>query len=77
LKGRRKKMSSNKRFGSPIEGEKAKESRSELSQTSLSNTSTSTVDDSSVLGSVVPPKIHWRFHYLKPKYSFQSLKNRN
>jgi hypothetical protein len=53
LKGRRKKMSSNKRFGSPIEGEKAKESRSELSQTSLSNTSTSTVDDSSVLGSVV------------------------
>jgi hypothetical protein len=46
-------MSSNKRLGSPIEGEKAKESRSELLQTSLSNTSTSTVDDSLVLGSVV------------------------
>jgi hypothetical protein len=46
-------MSTSKRLGSPIEGEKAKESRSELSQTSLSNTSTSTVDDSSVQRSVV------------------------
>jgi hypothetical protein len=46
-------MSTNKRLGSPIEREKAKESRSELSQTSLSNTSTSTVGDLSVQGSVV------------------------
>jgi hypothetical protein len=46
-------MSTNKRLGSPIEGEKAKESRSELSQTSLSNTSTSLADDSSIHESVV------------------------
>ncbi len=46
-------MSTSKRLGSPIEGEKAKESRSELSQTSLSNTSTSTVGDLSVRESVV------------------------
>jgi hypothetical protein len=46
-------MSTNKRFGSPIEGEKAKESRSELLHTSLSNTSSSTVEDLSVPGSVV------------------------
>ena len=50
---KKKKMSTNKRLGSPIEGEKAKESRSELSQTSLSNTSTSTVDECSAQGSVV------------------------
>jgi len=46
-------MSTNKHFGSPIEGEKAKESRSEWLQTSLSNTSTSTIVKSSVGGSVV------------------------
>jgi len=44
-------MSSNKRFGSPIEGEKAKEMRSELLQTSLSDTSTAA--DSSVAGTTV------------------------
>jgi hypothetical protein len=53
LERKKKKMSTNKWLGSPIEGEKAKESRSELSQTSLSNTSTSTVDERSAQGSVV------------------------
>ena len=44
-------MSTNKRFGSPMEGEKAKEMRSEPSQTSLSDNST--LDDSSVVGTTV------------------------
>ncbi len=39
-KEKEKKMSSNKRFGSPFDREKAKEMHSELSQTSLSDTST-------------------------------------
>ncbi len=44
-------MSTNKRFGSPMEGEKAKEMRSELSQTSISDNST--LDNSSVTGTTV------------------------
>ncbi len=51
IEKKKKEMSTNKRFGSPMEGEKAKEMRSELSQTSLSDNST--LDDSSVVGTTV------------------------
>jgi hypothetical protein len=51
IKKKKKKMSTNKRFGSPMEGEKAKEMRSELSQASFSDDST--LDNSSVAGKTV------------------------
>jgi hypothetical protein len=43
-------MSSNKRWGSPIEGEKAKEMRSALSQTSNSTSNNSSVVETTVDG---------------------------
>jgi hypothetical protein len=51
IEKKKKKMSTNKRFGSPMEGEKAKEMRTEPSQTSFSDNST--LDNSSGAGTTV------------------------
>jgi hypothetical protein len=51
IEKKKKKMSTNKRFGSPMEGEKAKEMRTEPSQTSFSDNST--LDNSSGGGTTV------------------------
>jgi hypothetical protein len=51
IEKKKKKMSTNKRLGSPMEGEKAKEMRSEPSQTSLSDNST--LNNSSLAGTTV------------------------
>jgi hypothetical protein len=51
IEKKKKKMSTNKRFGSPMEGEKAKEMQTEPSQTSFSDNST--LDNSSGAGTTV------------------------